>query len=253
MTNQIQSELGNLLLLAAKDPSRRDDFYRTLLKSTIYIVGTTDAKADVDGNIHLHQGSKISILKWAKQDDGSPIIPFFSSLAGVEKSFDTRQPYMALSCQSFFEHTLDSNLVLDPLEKYRKEFSPEEVKYLLKTFTNSTLVEKTAGISGKVLLGQPAEYPTKTAEALKKVLANYPQVQRAYLAQMQNQSMQERPQLVVGIEGQGDLESVFKATNSAILATPPSQPIGLFQIEGSDQGLSNYLLTQIKPFYEQAN
>jgi hypothetical protein len=144
-------------------------------------------------------------------------------------------------------------LVLDPLEKYRKEFSPEEVKYLLKTFTDSTPVEKTVDISGKVLLGQPSEYPTKTVEALKKVLANYPQVQRAYLAQMQNQSMQERPQLVVGLAGQGDLEPAFKAANSAILASPPNQPIGLFQIEESDQGLSNYLLTQIKPFYEQAN
>jgi hypothetical protein len=249
MTNQTQNELGNLLLLATQDPSRRDDFYRTLMKSTIYVVGTTDAKTDVGGNIHLPQGSKISILKWAKQD-GSPIIPFFSSLEEMEKAFDKPQPYMALPCQSFFEQVLGSNLVLDPLEPYRKEFSPEEIKYLLQTFTNSKFVEKTADAPSDVLLGQPADYPTKTVESLKRVLTGYPQVKRAYLVQMQDRSMNEKPQLIVGLEGQGDLEPAFKAANSAILASPPKQPIGLFRIEENDQGLSSYLVEETTPFYQ---
>ena len=58
-------------------------------------------------------------------------MPFFSSLEGLHASSQAEQPYLALPATSLLEMTQGTALVLNPDSPYGREFTPEEVAFLL--------------------------------------------------------------------------------------------------------------------------
>lgn len=122
-----ENSLETSLRLAADEPAHRPEFYRTLLGSTVYILGTAGV---AQGHVNLEAGSNISIAHWQKPD-GTPVIPFFSSLPTLQQSIDSEQSYMQIPARSLFEITLGALLFLNPKSPYGKEFLPDEVQLLL--------------------------------------------------------------------------------------------------------------------------
>ncbi|RUQ15488.1 SseB family protein, partial [Aeromonas dhakensis] len=73
-----ENKLEEILRLAANEPAHRPQFCEVLLSSHVFLLGTTGVPG-TGGQVNLEAGSKIKIQHWEKAD-GSPVIPFFSSL-----------------------------------------------------------------------------------------------------------------------------------------------------------------------------
>lgn len=127
MNNHQENALEQSLRLAADEPAHRPDFFKTLLDSTVYVLGTAGTGK---GHVTLEAGSNISIANWHKAD-GSPVIPFFSSLKILQGSIDSEESYVEIPARSLFEITRGAPLFLNPKSPYGKEFLPEEVRHLL--------------------------------------------------------------------------------------------------------------------------
>ncbi|ELV8719731.1 enhanced serine sensitivity protein SseB [Vibrio vulnificus] len=245
-----ENELEEILRLAANEPAHRPQFCEVLLNSQVFLIGTT-GELSIDGEVNLEAGSKIQIQHWEKAD-GTPVIPFFSSLKVLQKSIDSEQSYLALPVRSLFEMTQGATLFLNPKSDYGKEFVPEEVAHLLSIGISQSPTLRVVEKETKVLLGQPASYPSKMVDSLTLLLAKHSNVKRAYLALMHDTSVDEKPHLIVGIEADGDTEKVMKeAGNVAGDTAPKGEPVDLYRVKDNESGVSEYLINQTKPFYEK--
>src|SRR5215475_6249777 len=99
MQVQRENSLERILRLAADEPAHRPEFFRMLLNSTVYVLGSAGAG---EGTVSLEAGTRIGIQHWKKRD-GTPVIPFFSSLEVLQKSIETERSYLALPAKSLLE------------------------------------------------------------------------------------------------------------------------------------------------------
>ena len=111
-----ENELEEILRLAADEPAHRPQFCEVLLSSQVFLLGTTGVSG-ADGEVDLEAGSKIQIQHW-KKADGSPVIPFFSSLEVLQKSINSEESYLALPVRSLFEMTQGATLFLNSKSDY---------------------------------------------------------------------------------------------------------------------------------------
>lgn len=154
-----ETALGKALRLAADDPAQRPEFFRLLLESPVYILG--DPNSQEVGSRTCEPGEKISILNWAKQD-GSLVIPFFSSLPALQRAVEQESRYIELPARSLFEMTRGSALFLDPKSQYGKEFVAAEIEALLTNGMNRLPEQRVTKEATRVLLGQPATHRART-------------------------------------------------------------------------------------------
>lgn len=246
-----ENELERVLRLAADEPAHRPAFSEVLLRSQVYILGTTGSDG-ADGKVDLESGSKIQIQNWEKED-GSPAIPFFSSLEVLQKSIQGEASYLALQARSLFEMTQGSTLFLNPRSDYGKEFFPQEIEYLLSDGVSRAPDTRVVEKETQVLLGQPSTYPSKMVDSLTQLLAKHSNVNRAYLALMHDASIDERPHLVVGIEANGNTEKVMReAGNVAGDTAPDGEPVDLCRVSKGEAGISDYFINETEPFYEKS-
>jgi hypothetical protein len=243
-----ENPLERILRLAADEPAHRPEFLRVLLNSTVYVLGSAGAG---EGTGSLEAGTRIGIQHSEKRD-GTPVIPFFSSLEVLQKSIETEQSYLALPAKSLFEMTLGTNLVLNPSSRYAKEFVPEEVENLLSDGVGRKPTQRTVQKETKVLLGQPAKYPSQMVDSLTQLFAEHSNVRRGFIALIYDASVDDKPHLIVGIEADGDIELVLRQAGSVVADTAPDgEPVDFCRVSEHEAGLSKYFLTQTKPFYEQ--
>ena len=245
-----ENKLEKILRLAANEPAHRPQFCEVLLNSHVFLLGTTGVPG-TDGQVNLEAGSKIQIQHWEKAD-GSPVIPFFSSLEVLQKSIDREESYLTLPVRSLFEMTQGATLFLNPKSDYGKEFVPEEIAHLLSIGISREPSQRVVKKETKVLLGQPSNYPSKMVDSLTQLLVKHANVKKAYLALMHDTSVDEKPHLIVGIEADGDIEKVMReAGNVAGDTVPEGESVDLYKVNESDSGLSQYFKNQVKPFYEK--
>lgn len=241
--------LEEMLRRAADQPAHRPEFLKVLLDSTVYILGSAGEAGE--GVLDLAAGSEVDIVSWEKED-GALVIPFFSSLQVLQKSIDIEQSYLMLPIKSLFEMTLGANLFLNPKSPYGKEFVPEEVRQLLSDGVSRKQIPRIVEKETTVLIGQPINYPSKMIDSLTQLLAKHNNVKQAFLGLMHDQSVDEKPHLVVGIEADGDVESAIREAASVAADTAPNnEAVDFFRISKDDSGLSNYFLTESQPFYER--
>lgn len=244
-----ENTLEQALRHAAIDPAHRPEFYRVLLESTVFVIGTSDGQSE--GFNTLEAGSKIQIQNWQKPD-GSSVIPFFSSLAALHHAIESGASYMALPARSLFEMTRGANLVFNPRTDYGKEFFSNEIEALLSGGVNRLPTQRVVEKATKVLLGQPKNYPSAMVTALTTLLSKHNNVKAAYLALMHDPSVDEKPHLVVGIEAEGDFENVIREAGAVAGDTSPDgEPVDLIRIRRGESGLDQYFIEEVKPFYER--
>lgn len=244
------NDLERKLMLAADDPASRPEFYEALLGAEVFVIGFTDTEGE--GIATIPAGAKVSIVNWEK-NDGTPIVPFFTSLEALQKALKEDARYLALPAKSFFEITRGLFLVLNPASPYGKEFFPNEVKALLDTGMNHAPQTRVVQKETKVLLGQPTNYPSEMVSALTTLLAKYSAVKAAYLCLMHDASASEKPTLVVGFEGEGDLSKAMQAAGSVAADTAPKgEPVDFTVLKNGEAGLSDYMFKSVKPFYERS-
>lgn len=249
MINDSSSGLEIALARAAAEPADRPEFYRVLLASEVFVLGHTQSK--VEGRVTVPSGDKLSIVNWQKAD-GTPVIPFFASLDALRRAIKEEQSYVALPARSLFEMTKGATLVLNPSSSHVKEFFPNEIQALLTTGMNQAPQTRVVQKATQVLLGQPSEYPTEMVSALTILLSRHPGVKVAYLCLMHDVSVQEKPSLVVGFEGEGLERAMQEAGSVAADTAPKGQPVDFVKVIRGEKGLSSYFMESVKPFYERS-
>jgi len=245
-----ENKLEEILKLAAGEPAHRPQFCEVLLNSKVFLLGTAGGSG-ADGEMNLEAGSKIQLQHWEKAD-GSPVIPFFSSLEVLQESIDSEESYLALPALSLFEMTQGATLFLNPKSDYGKEFIPEEIAHLLSIGITQAPSQRVVEKETNVLLGQPSSYPSEMVDSLTQLLAKHSNVKKAYLALMHDTSVDEKPHLIVGIEADGDIEKVMREAGSVAGDTvPKGEPVDLYRVKDNESGVSEYLINQTEPFYEK--
>lgn len=241
-------KLERALERAANDPASRPEFYRTLLESEVFVIGHSDA---ITGQRALiPAGAKVQIVHWEKQD-GTQVVPFFTSLEALRRSLKEETNFMALSARGFFEMVKGKTLVLNPASPYGKEFFPNEVDSLLSTGVNHAPISRTVETATQVLIGQPSAYPTQMVSSLKALLVKHSNVRAAHLCLMQEPASQ-LPSLVVGFEGDGDISRAMADAGAVAADTAPrGTPVDFIQIVWGEPGLSEYFIRAGKPFYRR--
>ncbi|CAI0891649.1 enhanced serine sensitivity protein SseB [Serratia entomophila] len=248
-----ENELERLLKLAVTEPAHRPAFFRELLDATVLILGDSD-QVPQDGDVILNADTPINIQHWEKQDGGS-IIPFFSSLEALQKAVEDEQPFIALPARVLFEITQGADLFLNPKAEYGKEFYPEEVAMLLATGGVAKPVEHYVDKETQILLGQPEEYPAAMVDALTTLFSQRKPVRRAFLALMHDQAADEKPNLLVGLEVDGEaaeIDALINEAGSVASETAPNDdPVDFCLVAEKERGVSHYLITHTQPFYQR--
>lgn len=244
------NELERKLMLAADDPASRPEFYKALMAAEVFVIGFTDPPHE--GATTIPAGAKLSIVNWEK-NDGTPTIPFFTSLEALQRALKEESKFVALPAKNLFEMTLGSFLMLNPASPYGKEFFPNEIQALLDTGMNTAPQSRVVEKETRVLLGQPANYPTAMVSALTALLAKHRSVKAAYLCMMHDPSSSEKPSLVVGLEGDADIrEAMGQAGVVAVDTAPKGELVDFVVLKKGEPGISNYMYQSVNPFYERA-
>ena len=77
----------------ARPPS---GLFRTLLESTVWVPGT--------GREQVVEDSALDLLHWEK-DDGTSVIPFFTSLEALQEAVEDEQTFVVMPVRTLFEMT----------------------------------------------------------------------------------------------------------------------------------------------------
>jgi hypothetical protein len=240
---------ANLLEIALKDavtdPAARPRFLAELLESKILIVPAGEPSGIVNGV--AQENSKISLANVAIE--GRQCVPFFTS----ESRLPAGTKYLMLDARAFFEMTRGAHLVMNPGAGYGKEFFPEEVARLLVGPGLAPKEHYVAKKDEKVLIGQPAEYPTELVAALSRFYATKPAVKRAWVAFCHNPARDAEGGLLIALDvaTPDDMERISAETGLIVESTPRNQKyVDLIRYDGV--GVTGYFTAE-KPFYQQGS
>lgn len=249
------NELERLLRLAVNESAHRPAFFRSLLDSTVLVLGETDQEPQTEKDAILTAASPVNIQHWEKQD-GSSTIPFFSSLEVLQRAVDdSERPFVAMPARVLFEITQGAHLFLNPKSEYGKEFHPEEVAQLLQDGGFAQPAERIIDPETQILLGPPTEYPSAIVDALTTLFIARKQVRRAFVALMHDRAVDESPNLLIGVEMDGSQEEIEaliqEAGSVASAVTVGDEPVDFCIVAEEERGISHYMIKHLPPFYQR--
>lgn len=248
-----ENPLELALRAAASDPAHRPDFYHLLMESKVFVIGELP-EGGHDGehcSRTIDAGELIAIQPW-EQADGTEVIPFFTSLEALQRAISAPCSDIAMPARSLFEITKGAALVLNPTLEYGKEFHPDEIEALLSVGVTREPASRVYLNENPVILGQPRDYPHRMVEALSAFCKTRPQINAAYLTLMHDESIDERPSLVVGVQVDGDFEQLSREIGVVAADTARNgEPVDVYQVVPTDAGLSDYFLKNVEPFYRR--
>ncbi|MDY0971712.1 enhanced serine sensitivity protein SseB [Siccibacter turicensis] len=240
-----KNRLETLLEQAATEPAYRPAFFRELLDATVWVPGSAAQGEAVDADTEL------DLQHWEK-DDGASVIPFFSSLDALKQAVETEQAFVVMPVRTLFEMTLGETLFLNPKLPAGKEFTPNEVQHLIGQDGGNPLSTQHVLEGGtSLLLSEVAEPPAQMIDSLTTLFKDLKTVKRAFICSIKEQA-DEQPNLLIGIEADGDIESVIQTVGSVATDTlPGDEPIDICQVVEGEKGISHFMMAHITPFYER--
>ncbi|HEB4873139.1 TPA: enhanced serine sensitivity protein SseB [Kluyvera ascorbata F0526] len=242
--SESKNELETLLEQAATEPAHRPAFFRTLLESTVWVPGSAaDDQQVVDD-------SALELQHWEK-DDGTSVIPFFTSLEALKEAVTTEQAFVVMPVRTLFEMTLGETLFLNAKLPTGKEFTPREISHLIGEEGNPLSTQEVLEGGSALLLSEVAEPPAQMVESLTTLFKTLKTVKRAFICSIKERA-DEQPNLLIGIEAEGYIEEIIHAAGSVATDTlPGDEPIDICQVVEGEKGISHFMLAHITPFYEK--
>ncbi|WP_130831033.1 enhanced serine sensitivity protein SseB [[Erwinia] mediterraneensis] len=237
------NRLEEVLKLAATEPAHRPEFFQLLLAADAWIPGESSAA-------QLDASTPVDLQHWEKED-GTSIIPFFSSEEAMAEATSDEQSYVRMPVRTLFEMTLGETLFLNPKLPTGKEFTAAEIAHLLDETGNALSEQKVLEGGHQLLLSEVAEPPAQMIDSLTQLFSKYKQVRRAFVASIR-ESADEQPNLLIGIEADSDIEAIIQAAGSVATDTlPDDAPVDICQVVAEDRGISHFFTAHIPPFYER--
>ncbi|MDJ0024478.1 MULTISPECIES: enhanced serine sensitivity protein SseB [Pantoea] len=239
----MSNRLEEVLKLAATEPAHRPEFFQLLLAADVWVPGESPAE-------QFNATSPVELQHWEKEGGGS-VIPFFSSEAAMREAITDEQPWLRLPARTLFEMTLGEALFLNPKLPAGKEFTPGEIAHLLGE-EGSALSQQTVLEGGHaLLLSEVAEPPAQMIDSLTQLFVKYKQVRRAYIASLR-ESVNEAPNLLIGIEADSDIDEIIQAAGSVATDTlTDDAPVDICEVDAGQHGVSHFFTAHITPFYER--
>lgn len=241
---ETKNELETLLEQAATEAAYRPAFFRELLNSSVWVPG----KAVQDDVVSAT--SDVDLQHWEKED-GTSVIPFFTSLRVLERAMDGEHAFVVMPARTLFELTLGETLFLNAKQPTGKEFTPLEITHLLSK-ESSPLSQQTLLEGGeKLLLSEVTDPPAQMMDSLTTLFKTLKTVKRAFLCSLKEQKEQQAV-LLLGIEADGDVESVIQSAGSVAMDTlPGDEPLDICLVKEGEEGISHFMLAHLTPFYER--
>lgn len=237
------NRLEEVLKLAATEPAHRPEFFQLLLAADAWIPGESSAA-------QLDASTPVDLQHWEKED-GTSVIPFFSSEEAMAEATSDEQSYVRMPVRTLFEMTLGETLFLNPKLPAGKEFTAAEIAHLLDETGNALSEQKVLEGGHQLLLSEVAEPPAQMIDSLTQLFSKYKQVRRAFVASIR-ESADEQPNLLIGIEADSDIEAIIQAAGSVATDTlPDDAPVDICQVVAEDHGISHFFTAHIPPFYER--
>jgi len=107
----------------------------------------------------------------------------------------------------------------------------------------------------QLLIGQPEEYPSEMVDALTTLFSQKKPVRRAFLALIHDKTVDEQPNLLVGVEADGteaEIDALIReAGNVASETSPDDLPVDFCIVNEKERGISHYLISHTQPFYQR--
>lgn len=242
--SESKNELETLLEQAATEPAYRPAFFRTLLESTVWVPGTA-----AEGEA-IVEDSALDLQHWEK-DDGNSVIPFFTSLEALQQAVSEEQAFVVIPARTLFEMTLGETLFLNAKLPTGKEFTPRELSHLVGAESSPLSQQEVLEGGTALLLSEVAEPPAQMVDSLTTLFKSIKTVKRAFLCSIKEKA-NEQPNLLIGIEAEGDIEEIIHAAGSVATDTlPGDEPIDICQVVEGEKGISHFMLAHITPFYER--
>lgn len=242
--SETKNELETLLEQAATEPAHRPAFFRALLESTVWVPGMA-----AEGE-QVVEDSALDLQHWEK-DDGTSVVPFFTSLEALQQAVDDEQAFVVMPVRTLFEMTLGESLFLNAKLPTGKEFTPREISHLIGEEGNPLSTQTVLEGGSALLLSEVTEPPAQMIDSLTTLFKSLKTVKRAFLCSIKEQA-DEQPNLLIGIEVEGDIEDVIQAAGSVATDTlPGDEPIDICQVVEGEKGISHFMLAHITPFYEK--
>lgn len=242
--SETKNELETLLEQAATEPAYRPAFFRTLLDSTVWVPGNA-----AEGEAVVEE-SALDIQHWEK-DDGTSVIPFFTSLAALQQAVDDEQAFVVMPARTLFEMTLGETLFLNAKLPTGKEFTPREISHLVGEEGSPLSQQEVLEGGTALLLSEVAEPPAQMVDSLTTLFKSIKTVKRAFICSIKEEA-DAQANLLIGIEAEGDIEEIIHAAGSVATDTlPGDEPVDICQVTEGEKGISHFMLAHITPFYER--
>jgi hypothetical protein len=243
-----ENRLESLLRLAATEPAHRPEFYKLLLQSPLFVLG--EAEEAVDDGEKVPEGSNLALLHWEKSD-GTTVIPVFTSMQALHDSIDEDESYLEIPARALFKMTLGEELMLNPDSEYGKQLMPAEVESLLSGSVGQQTLERVLEESTEVVIGQPEQYPGQLVDSLTTLFSKHTNVKAAYLGLIHVAEQDDKANLIIGLQGEGDLQVVIQEAGAVAWdITAEEEVVDFIIVEQGDEGIAEYFLNETKPFYD---
>lgn len=243
------NELERLLVAAANDAAARPAFYRGLLKQDLFII--TEGRKPQRPEVRTLQADE-SIQLRQLEIDGKPHTPIFTSERRISAVVPSEVGFFAMKGADLLGIVRGSYLVMNPGGGYGKTFTPDEVESIL----NGSIFQPSAqpDHSGKkILLGQPANYPSHIVEPLKRYFAKNRAIKSAYLAHALIEASGEVPHTVIGLDVDGPWEpAMHEAGVVARESVKPGEIVDFVPMTGTGSGvIGDYMRQKTQPIYQR--
>ncbi len=232
--SETKNELEDLLEKAATEPAHRPAFFRTLLESTVWVPGTA-AQGEA-----VVEDSALDLQHWEKED-GTSVIPFFTSLEALQQVVEDEQAFVVMPVRTLFEMTLGETLFLNAKLPTGKEFMPREISLLIGEEGNPLSSQEVLEGGESLILSEVAEPPAQMIDSLTTLFKTIKPVKRAFICSIK-ENEEAQPNLLIGIEADGDIEEIIQAAGSVATDTlPGDEPIDICQVKKGKKELATLL------------
>ncbi|HEY1847119.1 MAG TPA: enhanced serine sensitivity protein SseB [Buttiauxella sp.] len=242
--SEVKNELETLLEQAATEPAHRPAFFRVLLESTVWVPGEAAEGEVIDAQ------SVVDLQHWEKED-GASVIPFFTSVEALQQAISHEQAFVAMPVRTLFEMTLGETLFLNAKLPTGKEFTPREISHLVSAEGDPLSQQEVLEGGASLLLSEVAQPPEQMVESLSTLFKSLRTVKRAFICSIKEQA-DEQPNLLIGIEADGDVEAIIRQAGSVATDTlPGDEPVDICLVKEGEKGISHFMMAHITPFYER--
>jgi hypothetical protein len=213
--------LESALHTAFEEPSRRAEFYRTLMDTAVIVLVPLQTRIEVDPGTNQVLGLEMVRLNGK---DGRVWVPFFSSPGFIDKLPPKfREMGKAkLMARQFFAIVQGSHCVLNPGSDLAKEFESAEVDALLSgtLFSQAGRPPEELELSFRLL--KPDTLSAGTLARFQSICERHPAIRQAWLA-VKKEDGSEEPTLLLLLAAEGERSALLKAVTEEISTSPASQ------------------------------